>query len=223
MNKPRPKSDMWETPLALANKLADVAFPYIRDHSHEGPSRVLDIGAGRGFLTRAVLNRVAASGDKILDNVRYIAVEPDYVRVAEGSLHCRGVIWKRREFKHEPADVYISNFPFSKAIDLLTIAADGCTEFGEVIVCILPSDYFQSKTRGRWLRNSNLRAIRKVEICGRVGYLAPDETGKVVAHKNRQIYDAIWVFAREYAGYPDGCVLESWEYKKEYHDLTYPN
>jgi len=192
MGKKRELFDGWQTPQALANLAASVLDQYWT-LAHDAEVKRLeisdfykpivgDIGAGLGSLTDAVsrIGYAVTSFEK--DTVLREKLEAAYKNVW-GDFYDHSVAGDK-------FDCFITNPPFSEGCELIehafNLLRSPNTGF---VVAVLPTAYFQSDSRGKWLiANGELK--HEVRLINRVAYIRDG-----VAHKNRQCYDSIMVLA----------------------------
>lgn len=192
MGKKRELFDGWQTPQSLANLAASVLDQYwslahdveVKRLETSGFYKPIvgDIGAGLGSLTGAVsrIGYTVTSFEK--DTVLRETLEATYKHVW-GDFYDYSVVGDK-------FDCFITNPPFSEGCALIehafNLLRSPNTGF---VVAILPTAYFQSDNRGKWLiANGELK--HEVRLINRVAYIRDG-----VAHKNRRCYDSIMVLA----------------------------
>ena len=161
-------SDDWQTPLWLAQKIAQLQTFQERV--------VIDAGAGVGNITRFLSGTV-------------YAIEQNKLRVDRGKAITPHAQWIHTNYLESifQADLIIGNPPFSLAIDFIEHSLPLLNTGGRILF-LLPLDWnCTKKVAARWKKTGAV-IFHEYRIEGRVAYL----NGSGQPQSGRQVCDAVF-------------------------------
>lgn len=171
---------LYRTPAYVAKLLAEKAVP-------KRAQRILDLFAGEGDLTKFL-----PATDLTAVEIEEERVRVGRERVANANWLCADICsekFQREILQGKKFDCVVMNPPFKQGMTALALASDLIKGEGwKRVVAILPSNYFETRTRSERFGELNL-AIWKEFKLGNVPYLDGSSTPKPTP-------DSIFVFRR---------------------------